>query len=41
MWRSVEIVLSDVSEERIASVFRVEEKENPRAENQREQVLTD
>jgi hypothetical protein len=27
MWRRVDIVLTDVSEERIASIFRVEEKE--------------
>jgi hypothetical protein len=26
MWRRVDIVLADVSEERIASIFRVEEK---------------
>jgi hypothetical protein len=26
MWRSVDIVLTDVSEERIASIFRVEGK---------------
>jgi hypothetical protein len=26
MWRRVDIVLSDVSEERIASIFRVEER---------------
>jgi hypothetical protein len=26
MWRRVDIVLSDVSEERIASIFRVKEK---------------
>jgi hypothetical protein len=37
MWRRVDIVLTDVSEERIASIFRVEEKEeNPRARNQRD-----
>jgi hypothetical protein len=35
----VDIVLTDVSEERIASIFRKEE--NPQAKNQREQVLTD
>jgi hypothetical protein len=29
MWRRVDIVLTDVSEERIASIFRVEE--NPQA----------
>jgi hypothetical protein len=41
MWRSVDIVLNDVSEERIASIFRVEEerRETSRARNQREQVL--
>jgi hypothetical protein len=27
MWRRVDIVLTDVLEERIASIFRVEEKE--------------
>jgi hypothetical protein len=27
MWRRVDIVLTDVSEERIASIFRVEVKE--------------
>jgi hypothetical protein len=34
MWRRVDIVLTDVSEERIASIFRAEEKkkENPREE---------
>jgi hypothetical protein len=37
----VDIVLTDVSEERIASIFRVEEKENPRTRNQLEQVLID
>jgi hypothetical protein len=26
MWRRVEIVLTDISEERIASIFRVEDK---------------
>jgi hypothetical protein len=36
MWRRVDIVLTDVSEERIASIFRLEE--NPQAKNQREQV---
>jgi hypothetical protein len=36
------IVLTDVSEERIACVFRVEKKEeNPLVRNQREQVLTE
>jgi hypothetical protein len=34
-------VLTEVSEERITSIFRVEEKEeNPQAKNQREQVFT-
>jgi hypothetical protein len=32
MWRSVEIVLTDVSEERIASIFRVEDKKKPSSE---------
>jgi hypothetical protein len=27
MWRRVDIVLTDVSEDRIACIFRVEEKE--------------
>jgi hypothetical protein len=32
MWRRVDIVLTDVSEERIASIFRVEKNgENPQA----------
>jgi hypothetical protein len=35
MWRCVDPRLTDVSEERIASIFRVE---NPRAENQRQQA---
>jgi hypothetical protein len=37
MWRRVVIVLTDVSEERIAFIFRVEEEreEEPRARNQR------
>jgi hypothetical protein len=39
MWRLVDIVLTDISEERIASIFRV--GKNPRAMNQREQVLID
>jgi hypothetical protein len=30
MWRRVDIVLTDVSEERIASIFRMEEKEEIR-----------
>jgi hypothetical protein len=38
MWRRVDIVLTDVSEERIASIFR--KKDNHLAGNQREQVLT-
>jgi hypothetical protein len=29
MWARVEIVLTDVSEERIASIFRVEDKKIP------------
>jgi hypothetical protein len=36
MWRRVDIVLPDVSAERIASILRVEG--NPQAKNQREQV---
>jgi hypothetical protein len=43
MWRRVDIVLTDVSEERISSIFRLEEKkreETPRERNQHEQVLT-
>jgi hypothetical protein len=28
MWRRVDIVLTDVSDERIASIFRVEEKKS-------------
>jgi hypothetical protein len=36
MWRCVDVALTDVSEERIASNFRV--KKNPRARNQREKV---
>jgi hypothetical protein len=35
MWRRVDFVWTDVSEERIASIFRVE---NLRARNQRVQV---
>jgi hypothetical protein len=31
MWRRVDIVLTDVSEERIASIFRVEEKSTAHA----------
>ena len=30
MWRRVDIVLTDVSEERIAPIFRAVKKENPR-----------
>jgi hypothetical protein len=42
MWHHVDFVLTDVSEERIASIFRVEEKEeNPQAKNQRKQVQID
>jgi hypothetical protein len=32
MWRRVDIVLTDVSEERIASIFRVEEKKKSASE---------
>jgi hypothetical protein len=39
MWRRVDIVFTDVSEKRIASIFMV--GEYPRPRNQREQVLTD
>jgi hypothetical protein len=35
MWHRVDLVWTEVSEESIASIFRVE---NPRARNQREQV---
>jgi hypothetical protein len=36
MWRHVDIALTGVLEERIASIFKVERKEeNPRARNQR------
>jgi hypothetical protein len=38
MWRRVDIVVTDVSEERIASISRVEDEENPQARNQCEQV---
>jgi hypothetical protein len=38
MWRRVDLVLTGVSEERIASIFRVE---NPRTRNQREQMAAD
>jgi hypothetical protein len=38
MRRRVDILLTDVSKKRIASIFRVE---NPRARNQREQVAAD
>jgi hypothetical protein len=38
MWHRVDLMWTDVSEERIASIFRVE---NPRARNQREQVAAD
>jgi hypothetical protein len=37
MWRRVDIVLTDVSEERIASIFRVEDMKKS-AGNQCEQV---
>jgi hypothetical protein len=41
MWSHVAIVLTDVSEERIVSIFRVKEKEEtPQARNRRELVLT-
>jgi hypothetical protein len=33
MWRCVDIVLTNVSEERIASIFRVEENERKSARN--------
>jgi hypothetical protein len=32
MWRRVDIALTDVSEERIASIFRVEEDKKPGCE---------
>jgi hypothetical protein len=32
MWRCVEIVLTDVSEERIASIFRVKDKKKSASE---------
>jgi hypothetical protein len=38
MWHCVDFVSTDVSEEIIASIFRVE---NPLAVNQREQVAAD
>jgi hypothetical protein len=38
MWRRVVLVWTDVSEERITSIFKVE---NPKARNQREQVAAD
>jgi hypothetical protein len=42
MWRRIDIVLTDVSKERITSIFRVEEKEeNPQAKNRCEQVQID
>jgi hypothetical protein len=42
MLRRADIVRADVSEDRIASIFRVEEKrKNPRAGNQREQMAAD
>jgi hypothetical protein len=41
MWRRIDIVLTDVSEERIASIFKVEEKrKNPQAKNQVEHLFT-
>jgi hypothetical protein len=39
MWRCVDLASTDVSEERIASIFMVEK--NPREVNQREQVAAD
>jgi hypothetical protein len=39
MWRRVDMVQTDVSEEHIASIFRIFNK-NKRASNQREQVAT-
>jgi hypothetical protein len=39
MWRLVDMVQTDVSEERIASIFRIFNK-NQRARNQHEQVAT-
>jgi hypothetical protein len=33
MWRRVEIVLTDVSEERVASIFRVEDKKKSASES--------
>ncbi|PNF21006.1 hypothetical protein B7P43_G09512 [Cryptotermes secundus] len=38
MWRRVDLVCADVSEEYVAFIFRTE---NPRAWNQREQVVAD
>jgi hypothetical protein len=38
MWRRIDLVWTDVSKERIASIFRVE---NSRARNQREKVTAD
>jgi hypothetical protein len=38
IWRRVVLVLTEVSEECFASIFRVE---NPRAKNQHEQVAAD
>jgi hypothetical protein len=32
MWRRVDIALNDVSEERIASIFRVEDKKKSESE---------
>jgi hypothetical protein len=40
MWHRVDVVLTDVSEKFIASIFRVEGK-NPQAKRQREQVEAD
>jgi hypothetical protein len=42
MWHRVEVVLTDVSEERIASIFRVEGiKENPHAKRPSETLKAD
>jgi hypothetical protein len=42
MWRCVDIVLTDVSKERITYIFNLKEKrKNPQVRNQRQEVLTD
>jgi hypothetical protein len=42
MWRRVGIVLTDVSEERVASIFMVKDiEENKQAKNRCEQVQID